>query len=53
MAHDILENSGFAADRKLNIVGTNPIKHDGWDKVTGVLAKRVVAAALERARANG
>ena len=35
MAHDILENSGFAADRKLNIVGTNPIKHDGWDKVTG------------------
>ena len=35
MAHDILENSGFSADRKLKIVGTNPIKHDGWDKVTG------------------
>ena len=35
MPHDILENSGFSADRKLKIVGTNPIKHDGWDKVTG------------------
>ncbi|MGE3712118.1 MAG: xanthine dehydrogenase family protein molybdopterin-binding subunit, partial [Hyphomicrobiaceae bacterium] len=35
MAHDILENSGFSADRKLKVVGTNPIKHDGWDKVTG------------------
>ena len=35
MAHDILDNSGFSADRKLKIVGTNPIKHDGWDKVTG------------------
>ena len=29
------ENSGFSADRKLKIIGTNPIKHDGWDKVTG------------------
>ena len=35
MPHDILENSGFSADRKLKIIGSNPIKHDGWDKVTG------------------
>jgi len=34
MAH-ILEESGFNPDRKLKIVGTNPIKHDGPDKVTG------------------
>ncbi|MFM1815836.1 MAG: hypothetical protein RLZ98_2531 [Pseudomonadota bacterium] len=33
--HDILEKSGFNPDRKLKIVGTNPIKHDGYDKVTG------------------
>ena len=35
MPHDILQNSGFSADRKLKIIGSNPIKHDGWDKVTG------------------
>ncbi len=31
----ILEESGYSADRKLKIVGTNPVKHDGADKVTG------------------
>jgi CO/xanthine dehydrogenase Mo-binding subunit len=31
----ILEESGFSPDRKLKIVGTNPVKHDGLDKVTG------------------
>ncbi len=31
----ILENSGFNPDRELKIVGTNPVKHDGPDKVTG------------------
>ena len=31
----ILEESGFDPDRKLKIVGTSPIKHDGIDKVTG------------------
>lgn len=31
----ILEKSGFSPDRKLKIVGTNPVKHDGPDKVTG------------------
>ena len=31
----ILEESGFSPDRKLKIVGTNPIKHDGPDKVVG------------------
>ena len=31
----ILEESGFNPDRKLKIVGTNPVKHDGPDKVTG------------------
>lgn len=31
----ILENSGFNPDRKYKIVGTSPVKHDGFDKVTG------------------
>jgi CO/xanthine dehydrogenase Mo-binding subunit len=31
----ILEKSGFNPDKKLRIVGTSPIKHDGIDKVTG------------------
>ena len=31
----ILEESGFRADRDLKVVGTNPVKHDGLDKVTG------------------
>ena len=34
-AHPILEKSGFNPDKKLKIVGTSPIKHDGIDKVTG------------------
>ena len=33
--HPILEKSGFNKDKKLKIVGTNPVKHDGIDKVTG------------------
>ena len=33
--HDILEDSGFDAGKDLKIVGTNPVKHDGPDKVTG------------------
>ncbi|MAF49595.1 MAG: xanthine dehydrogenase family protein molybdopterin-binding subunit [Rhodospirillales bacterium] len=32
---DILEQSGYAPDKDLKIVGTNPVKHDGPDKVTG------------------
>ena len=36
MATDnILEKSGFNADRKLKIVGKSPVKPDGPDKVTG------------------
>src|ERR1700682_5408493 len=31
----ILEKSGFNRDRKLKVVGTSPVKHDGIDKVTG------------------
>src|SRR5215510_7928673 len=31
----ILEKSGFKRDKKLKIVGTSPVKHDGIDKVTG------------------
>ena len=31
----ILEESGFNAEKELKIVGTNPVKHDGLDKVTG------------------
>jgi len=31
----ILEKSGFNPDRKLKIVGSSPVKHDGLDKVTG------------------
>ena len=31
----ILEDSGFNIDQELKIVGTNPVKHDGPDKVTG------------------
>ena len=34
-AHPILEKSGFNPDKKLKIVGTSPVKHDGLDKVTG------------------
>jgi CO/xanthine dehydrogenase Mo-binding subunit len=35
MTTNILEKSGFNADKKLKVVGTNPVKHDGIDKVTG------------------
>jgi len=35
MTATILENSGFNRDKKLKIVGTSPVKHDGLDKVTG------------------
>jgi CO/xanthine dehydrogenase Mo-binding subunit len=31
----ILEDSKFNPDQKLKVVGTNPVKHDGPDKVTG------------------
>ncbi len=31
----ILEKSGFDPDRALKVVGGNPVKHDGPDKVTG------------------
>lgn len=31
----ILEDSKFDPQRELDIVGTNPVKHDGLDKVTG------------------
>ena len=31
----ILEESGYNPDRDLKIVGTNPVKADGLDKVTG------------------
>src|SRR5262249_24804907 len=31
----ILDKSGFNPDRKLKIVGTSPVKHGGFDKVTG------------------
>ena len=31
----ILEKPGFNADRKYKILGTSPVKHDGFDKVTG------------------
>ncbi len=31
----ILEESGFNPDKKLKVVGTTPVKHDGVDKVTG------------------
>src|SRR6195256_3394903 len=31
----ILEKSGFNPDKKLKVVGTSPVKHDGLDKVTG------------------
>ena len=31
----ILEESGFDPNKELKIVGTNPVKHDGLDKVTG------------------
>ena len=31
----ILEESGFNPEKDLKIVGTNPVKHDGLDKVTG------------------
>lgn len=31
----ILEKSGYNPEKKLKIVGTSPIKHDGIDKVTG------------------
>jgi CO/xanthine dehydrogenase Mo-binding subunit len=35
MTATILENSGYNRDKKLKIVGTSPVKHDGLDKVTG------------------
>jgi len=35
MTATILEKSGFNRDKKLKIVGTSPVKHDGIDKVTG------------------
>jgi CO/xanthine dehydrogenase Mo-binding subunit len=31
----ILEESGFIPEKELKIVGTNPVKQDGMDKVTG------------------
>lgn len=31
----ILDKPGFNPDRKYKIVGSSPIKHDGFDKVTG------------------
>jgi len=31
----ILEESGYNPDKDLKIVGTNPVKHDGPDKVMG------------------
>src|SRR6202030_1113372 len=31
----ILDKSGFNPDKKLKIVGSSPVKHDGVDKVTG------------------
>ena len=31
----ILEESGFNPGADLKIVGTNPVKHDGLDKVLG------------------
>jgi CO/xanthine dehydrogenase Mo-binding subunit len=31
----ILEKSGYNPDKKLKVVGTTPVKHDGVDKVTG------------------
>ena len=31
----ILEKPGFNADRIYKILGTSPVKHDGYDKVTG------------------
>ena len=31
----ILEQPGFNPDQDLKVVGTNPVKHDGPDKVTG------------------
>src|SRR5436853_1404745 len=31
----ILEKSGFNRDKKLKVVGTSPVKHEGIDKVTG------------------
>ena len=31
----ILEESGFDPSKNLKLVGTNPVKHDGLDKVTG------------------
>ena len=31
----ILEKPGFNPDRKYKIIGTSPVKHDGFDKVTG------------------
>ena len=31
----ILEKPGFNPNRKYKIVGTSPVKHDGFDKVTG------------------
>ena len=31
----ILEKSGYDPGKKLKVVGTNPVKHDGVDKVTG------------------
>ena len=31
----ILEKPGFNPDRKYKVIGTSPVKHDGYDKVTG------------------
>src|SRR5881275_192816 len=31
----ILDQPNFVRDKKLKIVGTSPVKHDGIDKVTG------------------
>ncbi len=35
MTATILEKSGFNREKKLKVVGTSPVKHDGLDKVTG------------------
>src|SRR6516162_11647041 len=35
MTATILQHSGFNRDKKLKIVGSSPVKHDGIDKVTG------------------
>jgi len=33
----ILEQSGYNPDRKLKVVGTSPVKHDGMEMAGGVV----------------